>query len=156
MDPVTVCNMALNALGSNSITSIAEADINSAESQLCVTFYTPAVRACLEDASPPFATDLVNLGAKQASPYSVLGLTQGGLAGSASGSLFADQSLDAPRLLVAKFILPDTVLRPLACDDGSGTFTISWERAPGAIYCEDTVALYCLAVQYVDDPNAWN
>lgn len=144
MDRVTICNMALEAFAANPITTLAEDQIESDEGRLCFTYLDPCIRAALEDAAPLFATDFIDLGARQDSAYGLL--ITGGLATPPSP------------LLVAKFVLPGTIIRPLACDDGSGQFTIKWERSKQAIICEDTKKLLCEAVLYTDDlqdPNAW-
>jgi hypothetical protein len=144
MDRVTICNMALEAFGQNPITSLEEDQIATDEARLCFTYLDPCIRAVLEDSAPLFATDLIDLGARQDSAYGLL--VTGGLSPLASP------------LLVAKFAMTPEMLRPLSCDDGSGAFTIKWERNKRFILCEDTQKLICEAVFYTDDlkdPNAW-
>lgn len=135
MDPVTICNMALLSFGEERIESIAEGDLDSPEAELCATYYLPAVRAVLEERAWLFATGFVDLGAKQPSLF-----TQGAGSG---------------RFMTTVFTLPGKVIRPLACDDGSGEFLIRWERMGMAILTEDTDKLIAKAVTMVEDPNSW-
>jgi hypothetical protein len=144
MDRVTICNMALEAFGQNPIASLDEDSIDTDEARLCFTFLDPSITAALEDAAPLFATDLIDLGARQDSAYGLL------IAGGTS-------TPDAP-FLPAKFALPATVLRPLRCDDGSGEFAIRWQRSKRFVICEETDKLICECVNYTDDlrdPNMW-
>lgn len=143
MDRVTICNMALAAFGHNKITSIEEANIDSAEAELCFIYLDPSVQAALEDVAPLFATDYIDLGARQDSALGLL-LT-GGLASS-----------DEP--LIAKFNYPTTVIRPLALYDAGGQ-PLKFEKSKGfSVICEDTNKAILQAIMYTDDlkdPNSW-
>lgn len=144
MDQVTICNMALNSIGHKAIASLEDEVDNSDEAAICATFFDPSVRAVFEDGAPLFATDLFDLGARQDSAYSVLG---------GEHTLIAKFAFTGPNDVDGN---PTILVRPLSCDDGSGDFTIRWERAGlGFILSEDTDKLFCRAVQLVLDPNKW-
>lgn len=134
MDPVTVCNMALLSFGQERIESIEEDDLDSVEAELCSTYYLPAVRAVLEERAWLFATDYITLANKQPTPFTAAG---------------------GCHSFVAKFLMPNTVIRPLAFDDGSGTFTIRAERNGKYIVSEDTDSLIVKCIQMIPDPNDW-
>jgi hypothetical protein len=135
MDPVTICNMALMAFGAQRITTIDEDQADSDESALCSVYFDPSVRACLEERAWLFATGFINLGARQDSPYK-------------------DSGGEHP--LVAQFAYdPGVIVKPLVCDDGSGDFSILWERNGQYILSEDTDTLLLKCVQYIKDPTKW-
>lgn len=140
MDPVTVCNIALGALGQDRIDSTQFEDPDDTSSQMCATFFDICVRAALEDVAPLFATGFIDLGARQDSDYAKLSTNK-----------------NADVALLAKFTLDlSKVVRPLACDDGSGEFLIKWEQNGAFILSEDTDKLLCRAVLVSPDPNLWN
>src|SRR5574340_238997 len=104
MDPVTICNMALGALGAHKITSLDDASI---EAELCKTYYDPAVLYVLEQVAWLFATGSIDLGAAQAS---------------------------GEEEFPSYFNVPAYVLSILRVDDGSGTFTMEYERRGDRLY----------------------
>lgn len=157
MDPVTICNMALGLFGQSRIASIEEDQLDSAEAELCFTFYDASVRSVFEEGQPLFATGFFNLGARQDSPYKNTG------AGSGTG-VTAQVTLQSVRPLVAQFAFsggndaagnPIELVSAIACDDGSGSFSILWERNGDFIVCEDTDQLFCKAIRFLADPNKW-
>lgn len=137
MDPVTVCNIGLLAFGQEPIESTQFADPDNNSSQLCAAYFDPCARAVFEQIKPRFATGFIDLGARQDSKY---------------GLLSSPVSLQP---LVAAFVLPDTVINVLACDDGSGEFTILWEQEEQFVNCEDTDKLLARVVTYEPDTNKW-
>lgn len=162
MDPVTIANMALGAFGAARITSLEEADLDSDEAELCFDFFDTAMRATLEEGQPLFATGFFDLGARQASPYAGTGATFSPNVGT---GITAQDTLQSVRPMVAKFQFasglldangfPIPLISALGCDDGSGTFSILWERNGDFIVCEDTDKLYCKAIQLITDLNKW-
>jgi hypothetical protein len=133
MNPVTICNMALGFFGGARVVSIEDSAANdSDEAALCNTFFEPSLRAVLEERAWLCATGFIDLGGGVDSPYA---------------------GASAEHALVKQFVLPATVIRPLACDDGSGEFTIQWERNGQKILSEDTTSLLCKAVLMVNDLN---
>jgi hypothetical protein len=96
-----------------------------------------------------FATDFIDLGAVTPSPYQKLPAnTSPVLDGGGPGQII--------RPLVSMVSIPVNVVRVLACDDGSLSYTIAWERNGGKIYCEDTAQLLAKVVQLIEDPNLWS
>lgn len=161
MDPVTICNMALGLFGQSRIVSIAEDQLDSAEAELCFTFFEASVRAVFEEGQPLFATGFFDLGARQDSPYKNTGASLS--PGSGTG-VAAQVTLQSIRPLVAQFAFnagndaqgnPIVLVSALACDDGSGSFSILWERNGDFIVCEDTDKLLCKAIRLISDPNKW-
>lgn len=135
MDPVAICNMALHSFGANKIESINEDELDSQEAELCHTFFVPTFTQLLEEATPLFATGIVDLGARQDSDYSTLGIEH---------PFTAKFQFD-----LAKFV------KPITCDDGSGAFSIQFERNENFIVCEETDKLFCKVVKLISDPAFW-
>lgn len=141
MNPLKICNMALGFFGQGRIASIEDDQITSDEASLCNLYYEPSYLATLEDGAWLFATEFLDLGAREDSPYMTLGVGTG---------------LEvSPRPLLAQFTMPGTLVRPLACDDGGGDFSILWERNKRKILSEDTDRLFCRGIVRMDDPNEW-
>lgn len=158
MDPVTICNMALQSFGARSITSIEAEEEDSDEAELCSTFYEASLLSVLEEGQPLFATGFFDLGARQDSPYKNTGGPNVG------AGIAAQVTLQSARPLVAQFPFsggndaqgnPIVLVSALACDDGSGSFSILWERNGDVVVCEDTDTLLCKAIKLVTDPNKW-
>lgn len=128
MDPVTICNMAMGWLGAKKIRTIDVDDADSVEEELCSVQFPMVVRSTLEARAWLFATGSVDLGAA-----------------SDSGDL------EFP----SQFVLPTTVIRALACDDGSGTWDMQWERRGQTIVTEATTVCKVRAVIYSEDVKKW-
>lgn len=140
MDPVTVCNMALGLFGGNRIVSIEESAIgDSAEAALCFTYFRPSYLEVLEDGAWLFASEFINLGSREDSPYLSLGQTP----------------LPGNRPLTAQFTLPGTVVRVIACDDGSGDFAIAWKRNGRKVLSEETDVLLAEVIKEVQNTDEW-
>lgn len=140
MDPVSVCNIALGAMGQDRINSTQFEDPDDTSSNLCATYFDACVRAALEDVAPLFATGFIDLGARQDSPYKLL-----------------LSNPNADTALLSQFVFDfSRIVRPLRCDDGSGDFLIKWEQNGGFILSEETDKLFCKAVLVSPDPNKWN
>lgn len=147
ISPVDICNMALGAFGANKISSIDQDDLTSDEAEQCSIFYPTCVVTALERCKPLFATGLIDLGSETASPYTSLG---------SGGGFFTSNSVPPGRPLVSQFAMPTTLLVPLTCDDGSGSFTVLWEQSGRNIVCEKTQQLFCKAISLIDDPSFWS
>jgi hypothetical protein len=123
LDPVAICNLALGWIGAKRIHSF---DDDSAAAELCVANYEPAVRAALEARAWTFATEHRTAEAPQAS-----GVAE----------------------LPALFQLPMDVVRVLACDSGSGSYTLDWRLiAEKRVLSEPVRVLHYKAVVLVVDP----
>jgi len=128
MDPVTICNMAMGWLGAKKISTIDVNEASSVEEELCSVQFPMAVRSTLEARAWLFATGSIDLGAP------------------------ADSGdLEFP----TQFTLPTTVIRPLACDDGSGEWSMRWERRGDKIVTEATDVCKLRAVSYTEDVKRW-
>lgn len=128
MDPVTICNMALGAIGQSRIHSL---DDGTVASELCSTFFEPAVRKALSEKAWLFAT------------------------GSNLVSLGDPQEGDDPEMPV-RFKVPGSVVTIHKCDDGYGDFSVKWERRDEYVVAEPgTAKLLALCTTYIQDPKRW-
>jgi hypothetical protein len=128
MNPVAICNMALGFIGAKRISQLVEQDPLSVEEEYCVSFYEPDVRVALEAKAWLFATGSIDLG------------------------------LPAPSgdaAFPVKFVLPTTVCRPLAVDDGSGEFDLAFERRGMFVFVENTAKCILKGTLFNADPQAW-
>jgi hypothetical protein len=132
MDPVAICNLALGFIGANKIRSIEAEEADSVEAELCAALFWPTAHAVLEAADWLFATGFIDLGAKTAAPANEV------------------DRVDLP----ARFTMPADAIAVRRCDDGSGDFTIKWERNGRFVMSEGTDALYAI-VTWDKEPGDW-
>lgn len=120
MDPVGICNLALAWIGQKAITQLDVVNPVSATEELCARVYPEALRAVLEARAWTFATKR-----EEFAPATATGLA------------------DFP----SKYPVPSTIVRVLACDDGSGSYELEWRRegafvltqtSPTAVYAKVT------------------
>ena len=125
MDPVGICNLALGWLGSGRLSQLdADSPLSTIE-ELCAEQYPAALRAVLASRAWAFATTRLLLG-----PASSTGLA------------------DFP----SAYPIPTTVLRVLACDDGSGVNEIDWRReGRNVLTATSPSQVYAKVVQLLED-----
>lgn len=132
-NPVSICNIALGFIGANTITTLNEDDASSVEEEMLAPLFEPTVKKILEEKAWLFATGFVDLGAIAATP---------------AGEV---ERLDLP----SRFKLPADTVAVRACDDGSGDYTVLFEKAGGYVVAEPATQLFALLTRYNPDPKAW-
>jgi hypothetical protein len=135
IDPVAICNIALGFIGANTITTLDEDAVSSTEEELCANLFEPLVKKMLEEKAWLFATGVISLGA-EAYPEDEV------------------ERADLPR----RFKIPADVVAVRAVDDGSGAYTIKWERAGMYVVTEqtDVDALFAIVTKFNNDPKTWS
>lgn len=122
MDALEICNTALGWLGEKPIHQLnAEAPESDTE-ELCARLYPGAVRTVLEAKAWTFATKRIDL-----APAELTGRA------------------DFP----SRYPIPSTVVRVLACDDGSGSYELEWRREGAYVLAETSPTLVVAKVVYL-------
>jgi hypothetical protein len=129
MDPVTISRMALGWIGANKISSF---DDDSHEAELCSANFTPAVRSVLADRAWLFATGFKSLTNPQDSGDAELPLKWGPV--------------------------PSEVISVRGADDGSGDYSVTFEKAGRFVLTESisSLTLQLKVTEYVNDVDSWD